>query len=795
MKLSLKNNWNIDSNYGKFIADVPFSITKVLLDNKVIEDPYFRDNEEKTQEIFKHDYLLSRSFTLSKVQLKKPIYLVIDEIDTYASIKVNDIEVLITKSMHETYRVRLNNLINGTNKIEITLYSPYKYLNESANSLSLFRGFSGYTNNFPRMRKAHSSFGWDWGITLPDMGIYSDIYLDIEYVGSLIEFRHNLVFDDSSVDINIKTKYQITDKSSILTLVLYSPNKEIVEKVSAVAKSNNLFSIHLNNPLIWMPKGYGNPNLYKLDLILEGKEDKVIDSKLIGIKKLEVIDKKDKVGKPLIVRINGIDIFLKGADYIPMDAIYPNVTEEKIDRLISLVKDFNHNTIRVWGGGVYPGEYFFNRCDEEGIMVFEDLMFACATYDSSDQDFMSLIKEETTNVLRRIRHHASIILISGNNECEEAITNWLKERKEEHKKSYTDIFLLTLKNIVKKETDFYYLSSSPTSGSPYFVNPQDDNNLDRHCWDVWHGRKQIEYFYSIKPRLLSEFGLQSYPSINMVKKYATETDMDMNSKVMLAHQKNKSGNELIYKYILDSFKTPKDFKSLVYLSQLSQEEAVSLCVHHLRAIKPLCMGVIYWQLNDNWPVQSWSSIDYDFNLKMLHYASKKFYSPIILSFEPKLDGIDLYVVSDELTDRTLKLEVSYNSIDGESAVLTKEFIEVPHLKSTLVLSLDLISDSTHFYQATLISKNEVIAKEEYYFSKMKDLNLKDPKITIKKIDDKSFEVKATEFAYHVFLTTTDPSLIFSDNSFTLLKNETKRIESNKDIDVNKISITSLFDTY
>lgn len=782
----------MQSKYGNFNVNIPFSIVKTLKDNKIIEDPYYRDNESKISSIFKENYLLKNSFILEESDLNYDITLNISKLDTYSHIKINNHFLKETINFHIDYLIKIPNeyLKKGLNEIEITLFSPYSYIDKVFDKDSYFYGYCGLDQNFPYIRKPHSSFGWDWGIVLPDSGIYNHSYIDIQKSERIIDFNHKVTISDEFATLSLNLKFD-SNKNSKLKLELYSPSNELIYENIKDIELNNKYLVNINNPELWYPNGYGKQPLYKIVFTIININETYKKEYKIGLKELVLNNKETNNSIRMEFYINKKKIFLKGANYIPMDAIYPNVDEFRIRKLLSLVKDFNHNSIRVWGGGEYPKDIFYEICDEYGILVVHDLMFACATYDSRKKEFIDTIKEEIRNQINRIKNHVSLIMFYGNNECEEMLNRYIHDEKEKKNKmdSYLEIFTNIIPSIIKEETDIFYLSSSPTSGKPFIIDSQNDDYYDRHSWEVWHASLPIEYYYNVNPMFLSEFGLQSFASNNLISSFTIEEDRFLDSKVMNTHQKNNRGNELIFKYIKDRYHEPKDFRSLIYLSQLSQEEAIDLCVRHLRTNNKTS-GSFYWQLNDNWPVQSWSSIDYGFNLKMLHYASKNFYNKLVLTFKPKGDDVTLYVNSEDYVLLNLKVK--------KLNIFTNESTDILYLKDKLLegtkelitLSINDLSDDEIYY-----AEASDIVNAYYFKNKPKDIMFKNPMIEIIKIKDKTFNIKAKEFAYHVFLETTNSDVIFSNNSFNLFKGEVKTIETNIDIDIKDINIMSLYDSY
>lgn len=802
MITDLKGLWEMSDEDGNvYKSEVPGTVLKTLLDNKVIDDPYYRLNEKSAQPYLGKNYSFKRKFNLPLSALLAANYLLIDGIDTIANLYINDHLIGTCEDMHLSYSFLINNLYlkEGENEIRVDITSANNYLNDNCEKSELFYGFSDTSDNrYPKIRKAHFSFGWDWGPTLPDMGIYKGIKIISTTLGYIDSFNHQVLFSSGKAFVNISCELSLINIiNSTLSVSIYD-NDQLIDTKTIKPKKSNTVSLIINDPKKWYPAGYGDQPLYTVKIEFKDSNESCEKTFKIGLREVQVKDKKDEYGRELTINVNGIDIFVKGSNYIPMDSIYPNVTKEKTERLLKLVKDFNHNTVRVWGGGYIPEDYFYDYCDENGIMVFEDLMFACAIYDFDDSHFSNLVQKEVQDILKKIRHHASIILISGNNECEVAIASWNPPKKEESEISYRKLFLDLIPAVVKKESDFYYLSSSPTSGDPYFLNPSSSDYLDMHLWQVWHGMEPISFYQTVYPRFLSEFGLQSFPSVNCIKEYAIEEDMRIDSEVMLQHQKNKKGNEKIYKYIKDSYKDPKDFTSLVYLSQISQAMALKCAVEHLRINSKRCMGALYWQLNDCWGVQSWSSIDYYFNLKPLHYESKKFFANTLVTFEKKEGVLGLYAVSEKNSIEPYHVVLDLYNLSGKKILEKTYDINLSPLSPLFIESLESnkYNGKDFYYKAFIYSSKDNLLGENYYFFKnYKDIKLKKPRIKMKQLDSRTLEISANHLSLNCFLTTSSPSIIFEENNFNLKKNEIKRIKVSCDFNIKDVNVMSLYDSY
>ena len=796
MMIDLKYDWKLKTQDFGIIdnCNVPTSILFELLNRNLIKDPFIGVNEIEVREYLKKDYTYYKTFSLNNNDLKRHNYLFFESIDTVASIYINNHLIFDNYDMHERKRILLDNsILNLDNEIRIEFKSNLNYV-ESYDKEYQFLSLCESVLKSPVLRKAHYMFGWDWGPNLPDMGIYKDIYIESTDMGYLDSFRHKEEFNQNKCILTINASLVLNKKSKVKVRVSgHGYDKELCGD----ANENSNFKFEIDEPLLWYPNGYGNQNLYDVKIVLfDGIENKEYNYK-IGLREIRIDDSLDEYGKKLTIYVNNIPIFLKGSDFIPMDNIIPRITKDKIFKLLLLTKEFNHNSIRVWGGGYYPDDYFYEVCDELGILVFQDLMFACALYDVNYKMFKDLIISETKDVLKRIRHHASIMLICGNNENETAIENWNPPRKEYAKEVYVKQYHDILGPIVKEYTDLYYLESSPTSGIERFKDSNDYNYMDMHYWDVWHGYKPFNAYKTIYPRLLSEFGCQSFTPFDTIKKYAKEEDFDIFSRVMMHHQKNRTCNDKILGYVNSMYNEPRNFESLVYLSMLSQAEGIKMCVEHLRCNKPRCHGVLYWQINDCWPGQSWSSIDYYFNLKALHYYSKKFYNESLIVIRKENDKIIFTISNDSLSDKKYKLVYKIIKNDGSVISTNESYVSVNKDSKDDVLLIDNIFNesnkhNTYIYASIYDGENKV--SDNYYLDVYpKEFNLIKPNLEVEIIDEYTIKIKSDTYAKNIYIEPHIDGIVLSDNYFDLNKDEEKIIKFSKPYKLDNLDITSLFD--
>ncbi|MDE5679706.1 MAG: glycoside hydrolase family 2 protein, partial [Lachnospiraceae bacterium] len=608
----------------------------------MMPDPFYRENELEAVKLADNDFEYRRCFSLEAGQLEEAgrLLLVFEGIDTLADIYVNGQHVESTFNMHVRHEIDILGVVKqGENELRVVLHSPVKYIKEE--NEKVFAGGSpdameGYTH----LRKAHCMFGWDWGPRLPDSGIFRPVYLLSEKQARLKEVYVTQEHEDGRVrlsfDVQVEEAVRTVCASGkndggIVWRTTREPLDEKLEiQIWLTAPDGSRFipkegrEIIVDNPKLWWPNGYGSQPLYMAHVLLLAEGGEVLDEweRRIGLRKMEVNTEPDEWGRRFAHQVNGLCIFAMGADYIPEDNLFGRINKERTRRLLEDAVAANYNCIRVWGGGYYPDDYFFDICDELGLLVWQDFMFACSAYEL-DAAFDANIRREITENVRRIRHHACLALWCGNNEMETQTLDGAWKPSKKQVCDYNKIFEYIIPGIIQKEDpQTFYWPSSPSSGGSY-DDPWDENRGDTHYWDVWHGEKPFTAYRDYKFRYVSEFGFQSFPCLKTIESFTEPEDRNIFSRVMEMHQRNTAANGKIMKYLAQSYLYPKDFDSLLYASQLLQAEAIRYGTEHFRRFRGRCMGTVVWQLNDIWPVASWSGIDYFGRWKALHYAERR----------------------------------------------------------------------------------------------------------------------------------------------------------------------------
>ena len=627
-KLSLNGAWVLDipgSAFPRIHATVPGSVYHDLLTAGQIPDPFYRDNENEALKIMDNDFVYSRDFQVPDQLLSsQQVLLHCDGLDTLATIAVNGVEVGKAKNMHRVWEFDVKSVLKpGQNHITVKFDSPTRFIKE-AYAQSAADGSSDAMVGFPLLRKAHCMFGWDWGPRLPDAGIWRDISLlgiDTARIRDvLVEQTHC----QGKVTLTVTTHITEITGTAPVAVKVTCPDGTVLTAQGAKAV------IEIPNPQLWWPNGLGQQPLYTVEVTLADDLDSWC--RRIGLRTMTVTRKKDQWGESFCHCVNGVDVFAMGADYIPEDNLLPRVNPARTRRLLEDAKLANMNCVRVWGGGYYPDDFFYDICDELGLLVWQDFMFACAVYNLTD-DFEANIRAEFIDNVRRLRHHASLALLCGNNEMEQfvAVGEWVDNKRQVA--DYIKMYEYIIPKILQVEApQVFYWPASPSSGGS-FDEPQDPNRGDVHYWDVWHGLKPFTDYRNYLFRYVSEFGFQSFPCMQTIEAFTAPEDRNIFSYVMEKHQRNASANGKIVSYLSQMYLYPKDIDLLVYASQLLQAQAMQYGVEHWRRHRDgnHCMGAVVWQLNDCWPVASWASIDYFGRWKALHYYEKRFFAPVLIS--------------------------------------------------------------------------------------------------------------------------------------------------------------------
>lgn len=768
-------------------AHVPGSVYADLMADGTMPDPFWRENELDAFERMKKDYVYQRTFTVTEAQLAHAhVELVCEGLDTLAHVSLNGREIAFADNMHITWVWDVKEQLHtGENTLEIRFDSPILYCAKKAEEAPGWES-SDATPGFRHLRKAHCMFGWDWGPRLPDAGIWRPIFLRTWDAARLENALMLQTHHDGVVDVTIRP--EIAGESA-WSAEITAPDGEVLIIPETTAAEQ---VVRVKNPQLWWPNGLGDQPLYRVTVRLAAGDTRTWR---IGLRTMTVSREKDEWGEEFCHVANGVKVFAMGADYIPEDNILARVTPERTRRLLEDCKAANFNAIRVWGGGYYPDDAFYDICDELGLLVWQDLMYACAFYDLTP-DFERSIRVETQQNVARLRHHASLALICGNNEMEmfmaganSALINhrtWeFAPTYPHHITDYVKMFEYILPAIVKETApQTYWWPASPSSGGN-FDAPNDENRGDNHYWDVWHGEKPFTEYRKFFFRYASEFGFQSFPCLKSVEQFTLPDDRNIFSRVMERHQRNQAANGKILSYLSQTFRYPNSFDDLLYASQLMQAEAIRYGVEHWRRNRGRCMGAIIWQLNDIWPVASWASIDYYGRWKALHYAAKRFFAPVMISAEeegelsqnPKINeyhpaplekSFRLNVCNETLRDVTGEVVWALRTPDGEIVRQNQQTLTIPAMSAKWLDKVNCADASLtgHYVSFAFVVDDVAVSEGTCIFCAPKHFEFTDPQLTAETHGD-TIIVTSHAYAKQVWLESEDADLLLDDNAFDM----------------------------
>ena len=794
-------NWtfNKQNEVKKHKATIPGTVHTDLFQNELIPDPFFGANEKQLQWIENENWEYETKFILTTKELKtENIDLEFEGLDTYASVYLNGELVLEADNMFRKWSISAKSHLKiGNNHLKVVFHSAVQKGKEEATKLS----YTLPEKERVFVRKAQYQFGWDWGPRFVTAGIWKKVQLKF--------------WNSAKID-NIKfSQVELNDKKAILeftTEIYVSKVKTIQLKINKKSETFNLkkgknkikMQYEIANPKLWWCNGLGDANLYPFTVEISQKKQLLDSKKLnIGLRTIELIQEKDQAGKSFYFKLNGKSVFMKGANMVPPDSFLPRVSDSTYFSLVENAKKANMNMLRVWGGGVYFEDAFYEACDANGILVWQDFMFACSMY-PGDEKFVQNVKQEVIDNVNRLQNHPSIAIWCGNNENDEGWHNWGWQKQfkytkadstqiwNDYKKVFHEMIPQTLDSLLPKEKNIYW-SSSPSIG---WGRKESLLQGDSHYWGVWWGKEPFEIYEKKVGRFMSEYGFQGMPNLETLKKVMDKEDLNFSSEAFKNHQKHPTGYETINEYMERDYVVPKDFENYLYVSQLLQARGMKTAIEAHRRAKSYCMGTLYWQFNDCWPVSSWSSLDYYGNWKAFHYQAKRSFENVLLSAEVTDSGIyKFFVINDGMQNYAGELKAEIRNFKGQllwekkaycksdaSSNVSAILLTFPSLKEidtqNSYIKLEFISGDNHFESA-------------FFFDKPKDLKLSKPNIEIKTIDEVTIEISSDVLAKDVFLSS-ENELFFEDNYFDLLPNEKRIIKLSKA--AKGIKVKSLFDT-
>ena len=783
---TLNGTWQLSAGHRSLESvdmQIPGTVLSGLLAAGKIKDPFYRTNEDATRALFWKDYVFTRTFDVDEELLaQQHIVLVCEGLDTLAEISINGTFLAKTDNMHRTWKFQAKKLLHpGKNEIQIVFRSVLRFIEdypyEAHKKINYIPCGSMKGNQL--LRKAHSMFGWDWGPQTIDAGIFRDIYLQGYSHARIEDIRiHQQHAKNVSVQTSITLSESVPGQKLCVELSEDGADKPLQTKLCKTnADGVAAVDFVIENPKLWWPNDYGDQPLYIVRTTLLDEDGTSLESitRRIGLRTLTISQEKDEWGNEFAFCVNGVKIFTRGGNYIPDDCLYTRITEKKLDYILESCRRAHFNCVRVWGGGYYPSDAFYDLCDEKGLIVWQDLMYACNVYDVTDA-FAENCRQETYDNVRRLRHHASLGLWCGNNEIESAWDHWGDFQKETPylRADYIRLFEEVLPKAVQEaDGETFYWHSSPSSGG-CFDNPDDANRGDTHYWDVWHGQKPFTDYRKYFFRFCSEFGFQSFPCAKTVNSFTLEDDRNIFPRVMESHQKNDAANGKMLYYLSENLRYPKDLTHLLYASQVLQGMAIKYGVDHWRRNRGRCMGTLYWQINDDWPAPSWSSIDYFGRWKALHYMAQKFYAPHAVSMTLEDHRCHVYFSNESFETTEYSLTLSIRDLSGNVLETYETKGNSPAFSAIETAVVDICSWEDQkddvFLEAVIHTKDQKVLKDVETLVPYKYLNLKNPVISTEAEETNDafiLHISSDCFAPFVAFDFDDADVIFSDNFFHL----------------------------
>ncbi len=777
-------------------AEVPGTVHTDLFTNKIIPNPFFGSNEKQLQWIEDEDWEYQLSFKVSKEELKNQnIVLQFDGLDTYANVSLNGKTILEANNMFRTWKVSIKNHLKvGKNNLKIVFKSAVEIGKEEAKKLP-------YT--LPEkerifIRKAQYQFGWDWAPRFVTAGIWKPVKL-VFWNDATIE---HVKYDQEELNETIaKLNFRTTINCQKEGNYIFKINE--TQKAVELKKGANtiVFPYEIKNPKLWWTNGLGKANLYPFEISLSKSNVQLSIKKLnIGLRTIELVQENDNIGKSFYFKLNGKPVFMKGANYVPADSFLPRISSQNYKTLVKNAVDANMNMLRVWGGGIYENDAFYDECDKNGILVWQDFMFACAMY-PGDSDFLDNVKNEVIDNVNRLQNHPSIALWCGNNENDEGWKNWGWQKQFNYSKQdstqiwndyqtvFHELIPNTLDSLLSKKENRYW-PSSPSIG---WGKKESLTQGDSHYWGVWWGKEPFEIYKKKVGRFMSEYGFQGMPNLETLEKVIQKEDLNFTSEAFKNHQKHPTGFETINEYMARDFPVPKSFEKYNYVSQILQAHGMKIAIEAHRLAKPYCMGTLYWQLNDCWPVTSWSTLDYYGKWKASHYQVKESFAPTLLIVKENASGLSVFGTNDTIETQTGIITAKLIDFSGiELWTISKQCSLATEINTNC---LDILfSDIPIFVKEKTLLQVEFICKNKktvayHYFVKPKELQLEKPTIEMKIVGETLIELKANTLVKNLYLQANNT--FFKENYFDLVTGNPKIIKVDKASE--SIKMISLFD--
>jgi beta-mannosidase len=803
----------------RYAARVPGSVQLDLLRARVIPDPFVADNEYRDSWVYESDWTYSRSLRVeAALAASERVELVFEGLDTLAEVRLDGRLLGRADNMFRSWRFDVTGRLRAgrSHRLDVHLPSTMQGARRRQARDPLQLGPESEAGG-TQLRKSASQFGWDWGPRLPPVGIWRSVRLEGRDHARLCDLqvrqRHAR---DGRVSLSVRVDVRRWLRAPLeLRLRVKGPGGFRFERKTRLpeGKNSHRTQVPIPAPRLWWPNGLGQQPRYRLqlDLLADGHS---VDQRVhqLGLRRLRLRRRKDRFGESFYFEVNGLPLFARGANWIPADSFPTRLSAERYRDLVDSAAWAGMNMLRVWGGGFYEDEAFYEACDERGILVWQDFMFACGTY-PGDRAFEKNVEAEARENVRRLRHRPCLALWCGNNEMEWGWEAWGWSRRRtarQEQAAYRRMFHRILPRVVAEEDpDTAYWPSSPSSNTP-FREVNAEQRGDGHDWMVWHGQRAFTDYRRRYFRFMSEFGFQSLPSYETVKAFAAPADRNMTSYVMECHQKNAAANGKILHYLAGTFRFPNDFRDLCLVSQLLQAEAIRYGVEHWRRQRnhERCMGTLYWQLNDCWPVASWSSVDYFHRWKALHYAARRFNAAVLLSVceDAERGSVELHLTNDLPHSVSRELRWSLERLDGAVLRHGKKRVRAPGCQDVCVARLDFsgdLADPTTRHSTVLVTElregRRLVARQVTGFVPPKHQELRDPGLQLRVSEDgRSLKITATRsLARFVWLAGPREEARFSDNAFDLPKGRSVRVRTLSEGKLRRrdLVLRSLYDTF
>ena len=788
--IDLNDGWRLTREGGDeaVVINFPCDVHSALLDAGLIEDPYWRDRETSLDWVHESEWLAERDFDCA-IPGEGPLLLSLDGVDCHAIVSVNDVEVGKTANQFRRYEFDIGAAaVSGTNRLTIRFLSNSKAAQDAAEAFPFPVPYLDWMNRIGHMnflRKTQCDGGWDWNIALSPLGIRGGVVLRRPGIIDLRDVSLRQIHEAGRVTVQATLFAHVLVPTETTAVLRIDGTEAVAEVLLYPGDARVSVSVAIDSPRLWWPRGHGDQALYDLEVELAG----ITRQMKIGLREIELVTEPDEIGSRFAFRVNGRDIFARGVNWIPADALPSRATPDVVADLLDSAVDANMNMLRIWGGGTYEPDWFYRMCSERGLMIWQDFMFACNLYPAADRAWLENIRAEARQQVRRLSQHPCVAVWCGDNELVGAI-GWFKESQKDRGRylAMYDRLNHALEEIVEDEaTGISWWPSSPTAERLDFGDTRrgnqgsdvhfahDDTRGDMHFWDVWHASKDFEHYRTVQPRFCSEFGFQSFPSPTLIKTFTEEEDRNVSSPVMGIHQRNPGGNGRIIETMARYFRFPDDFDEMCWLSQVSQALAMKTAIEFWRSSKPRCMGTLYWQLNDTWPVASWSSVEYGGAWNLTQYVARRFYAPVLVTAQPDGQTGEIVVLAVNDTGVPISLETTARRVDvsgpmadlGEWATLCppEGAVEIARLPG------DCLGPQEFLHLQWCDVERVHSGENEYLPRRPKEYRLPTPTISVARSGD---DVTLTTDVPALFVTYDHGGAdVLSDNCFTLLPDAPK----------------------